>query len=453
MQAADRKNQNRQDMNANIAGLGQNLGGALSSIGNMIAEEKKKKIVAQILQAMQTQGAPQQGPPLPPLGTQPPIPGMGQLPPNLSPGPGVPSPPGGQQSMMPSTQIPPGQPMSAGLSNVGQDVQMPPSPPPQPIPSQGPGMPTSGIGGPPQDNTKLLQNLMMQYDPQKSIEAMMASRTQKQASPWRVVPGMMSPTGKPIQQNEQTGEVREAEINSPIIPTGRGNAALQNGLGGTGVRLTSPTDPSKSRYYDARATAAETGALSTIEKNIDPSVASRTTPVGAAATTVRRAINGLTLLNQPVVTKTALEATMSDVDAILTQGSATVEGRKMLNASNVYQNVAAYKSFVSSAPDKVQVPGNVVNIYRDILKDLAPVSEKFVKDRVEQQWNFYKSRGNKLAGDKQYAALKDRILNGFSVQVPEGGGQSGQGQPGALPPITDPGKQARYEAWKKANGY
>ena len=68
LQMAQNKNQNRRQMYGDIAGLGQGLGQGLASIGDIIGEQKKKALLAQIVQAMQTQGAPQQGPPLPGMG-------------------------------------------------------------------------------------------------------------------------------------------------------------------------------------------------------------------------------------------------------------------------------------------------------------------------------------------------------------------------------------------------
>jgi len=62
MQAQQQKNLNRQQMNQDIAGMGQGFGQGLSSIGEMIGEQKKKHILAQLVQAMQAQGKPIQGP-------------------------------------------------------------------------------------------------------------------------------------------------------------------------------------------------------------------------------------------------------------------------------------------------------------------------------------------------------------------------------------------------------
>lgn len=65
LQAAQAKNQNRENMYQNIAGIGQGLGQGLASIGDIIGAAKKKQIMDQISQAMATQGAPNQGPALP----------------------------------------------------------------------------------------------------------------------------------------------------------------------------------------------------------------------------------------------------------------------------------------------------------------------------------------------------------------------------------------------------
>lgn len=61
-QAQERKNQNRQQMNQDIAGIGQGLGQGLGAIGQAMQERKKKAIVDQLVKAIQTQGQPIQGP-------------------------------------------------------------------------------------------------------------------------------------------------------------------------------------------------------------------------------------------------------------------------------------------------------------------------------------------------------------------------------------------------------
>jgi hypothetical protein len=434
LQAQGMKNRNQQQMNQDMAGLGQGLGDSIGATAQIIQQQKVKKSINDYIQQM---GGGQQQPQQQSMAPQ-----------QSQQTAGV----GGMQS---PTQIPPGQPMSAGIGNIGQDVQMP----------------TAGVGGmqaPPQPqqqmpsnpqpqgqqpfNPAMSQQLMKLYgqmDPKGFVQTMVdrsSPTAQRPSSPWRVITGMISPNGKPLQQNEQTGEVREVDLGA--IPTGKGNANYAPPKGSGGITLKSPTDPSKANYYNARATSSEVGAMSQIEKNIDPSVASRTSPVGAAASSVRRAINGLSLLQQPIVTKTALEATTADIDSILTQGGATVEGRKMLSSPNFIQNLTNYRSFVSSSPDKVNVPPAMVNIYKNILNDLAPIQEKFVKDRIKQQGEFYRSKGEGLVGKKNYDDFLNRTVNGFSLSAPTGS----PSQQSSAQPYSDPGKEARYQAWKKAQG-
>lgn len=199
MQAANAKNQNRQNMYQDIAGIGQGVGESAGAIGEIIQKKKQQDLLKQLIQQMNTQGAPQQGPPLPP------------------------------QSM---GTIPYGQPMSAGTSNIGQDVQ---------IPTQGPGQPTSGIGGPSQDNTKQIQSLMMKLDPQGTIKQIMSRQGMqnlnnmypqfggaltsdnmgqllpsvlKQKTPleWAPVSGALSDKGTVLEYDKTTGELKDTGV-------------------------------------------------------------------------------------------------------------------------------------------------------------------------------------------------------------------------------------------------
>lgn len=192
--AQQEQNRNQQQMNQDISGIGQGLGAGWGAINQAVKAHQQKQTLQQLMAAMNTNGLPQQGPPMAP---------MGYPQPNIS-------------------QIPPGQPMSAG-GNIGQDVQMP-----QSIPTQGPGQPTSGMGAPAQDNNKLIQSLMMKLDPQSAIAAYYKKEGQRPTSPWRVVPGMLTPDGNPLQQNEINGEVRP--VNLKVTPTGRGNSSFGNAL-------------------------------------------------------------------------------------------------------------------------------------------------------------------------------------------------------------------------------
>lgn len=84
----------------------------------------------------------------------------------------------------------------------------------------------------------------------------------KPTSPWRVVPGVLSKSGKPVQQNEQTGEVREATLD--VTPTGRGNASY--GSNSITWDTATPEDQALAKsLYEGRITP---GALSYRDKGV-----------------------------------------------------------------------------------------------------------------------------------------------------------------------------------------
>lgn len=96
----------------------------------------------------------------------------------------------------------------------------------------------------------------------KIMQTQLAPSTQKKNSPWRVVSGMLSKSGKPVQQNEETGEVREASLD--VTPTGRGNSSY----GAGSVNWDTATDEDKSlakALYEGRVTP---GALSYRDRGV-----------------------------------------------------------------------------------------------------------------------------------------------------------------------------------------
>lgn len=110
------------------SGFFPQLGQTIQQMGQNEQKKKKQDQLQQLLQAMRTQGAPQQGPQMP---AGPPI-----------QGPAGYTPPGAGPSAVPAGQAP-----------------MPQNP-------------TSGMGAPAQDNSDRIKQLMMAYDPQGSMEAM-----------------------------------------------------------------------------------------------------------------------------------------------------------------------------------------------------------------------------------------------------------------------------------------
>lgn len=190
MQMAQMRNKNQQDMVQNISGIGEGLGQGISGITEAMQAKKKQDTLKQLLAAMRGQGAPQEGPQ------------------NATPDPAIVGPAG---------YVPPG----AGPEAVpaGQPSQYTMQPNPQ-----------SGMGAPPQDNTQLINSLMMQFDPQAGIKAYMdqqdpyrkaltaqanatAEKERRPPKPnpeWSPVSGTLSKNGRALEISKYDGEIREA---------------------------------------------------------------------------------------------------------------------------------------------------------------------------------------------------------------------------------------------------
>lgn len=81
-------------------------------------------------------------------------------------------------------------------------------------------------------------------------------KTQRPTSPWVVVPGMMSKNNKPLQENKETGEMREAGLDA--VPTGRGNSSF--GAGSTTWESASDQDRNTAKgLYEGRIRAYDLG--------------------------------------------------------------------------------------------------------------------------------------------------------------------------------------------------
>lgn len=174
LQAARQQNDNRQQMYQNISGMGQGIGAGFTGVAHAMEEDRKKKLVMQLAQAMQTQGAPQQGPQLP------------------------------------------GMPTTSGE----------PQPPP-----------TSGMGAPGQDNSRQMMGLMSQIDPSSMIthylgqmdpykkaltdlygaEAEKARRPPKPTPEWGAVGGQVSKNNRTVLFDKITGKTIEGDV--PVTAT------------------------------------------------------------------------------------------------------------------------------------------------------------------------------------------------------------------------------------------
>lgn len=192
------------------------------------------------------------------------------------------------------------------------------------------------------------------------------------------------------------------------------------------------TAGARNDYFGAKSGQIGLTSATTIKDQLDPSNLSRGTVMGAAASSVKRAVNGLSLMNQGAVTKTILEATLGDIDSILTQAAATTEGRKMLEAPNFKKNLTDFKSFVSNAPDTVSVPANYVNIYRNILNDLGPISQKTVSDYVNRTAKLIRPSSLKFVTPEQFDSFKQEVLDSYNIQSQLGSAPKVNGKTSAI---------------------
>lgn len=81
-------------------------------------------------------------------------------------------------------------------------------------------------------------------------------KPQRPTSPWVVVPGMLSKSGKPLQENKETGELRETSLD--VIPTGRGNAGF--GTGSITWESATPQDQDTAKaLYEGRISPGDLG--------------------------------------------------------------------------------------------------------------------------------------------------------------------------------------------------
>lgn len=314
------------------------------------------------------------------------------------------------------TQIPPGQPMTAGLGNMGQDVTM--SNPQQAQPPQAQQPPMAGGMDPnallgayakidPQGAQELLQkNMMKQFGPQAPV---------KPTSPWRIVPNMMSKAGKPIQQNEQTGEVREAPLDA-LQSSPRSNA------------MQSRTDYlNKSLDYKQRdllmkGTNLPGQQLKVLTQNN------------------MRADRALDLLSAPQVTWQKLNFALTDLSAIMQGGAPHKE--EILNSQfpSWRQKVAKYRTFSTGQPD-ANVPAPIKNEVIGMVNSLKKVDNQFLQQNLQNQEQML---GPTIQGFDKVKPMIEQGTKNFTQGL-------GSNQKSKTGPYSDKAKEARYQAYLKAH--
>lgn len=358
LEVARMKNQNRRQSYGDIAGIGYGMGEGLASIGEIIGEQKKKAIVQQLMAAMSQQGAPQQGPPLPMSGT------VQQ--PNL-------------------TQIPSGQPMTAGGSNIGQDVQMP-----QPIPTQPQGQqPTSGMGAPAQDNTQLINSLLMKYDPQSAIKSMMPTNPLQQSevaknnamADWyktrNATGGASKPVGT-IYRSSSTGEMTDdpSKAQGPDwkeYKTTQGDI-LSKLAGQTSGEKRNKSLSSRSEAMERRTDVqqidrlAQTVGLTSAQRNLLQQNNMR----------ANRAIE----IAQKAMTWQEFGAVTTDAAAIMQGGSPQVQQLHDMSYPSWKQDLAQAQTYMTSTPT-ANVPDEFKQRIIGMIKGIQTVDNRYLQKNAE----------------------------------------------------------------------
>lgn len=331
-------------------------------------------------------------------------------------GQGSPPPPqGNPQSMGPMT-VPPGQPMSAGPGNIGQDVQMPKPPMPQQPMAQSPQMqgqqPFNGV-----DPSKLL-GLYMKANPQgaqaligQMLQKKMGLTSTKQASPWRVVPNTMTKSGRPIQQNEQTGEVREVPLD---------------------VKESSPRANAMDARTDYLNKSLDYRQRDLLNKNTNlPGVQLKTLTQNNM-----RADRALDLIGSPNVTWQKLNFAITDLGAIMQGGVPHKEQILDAQFPSWKQKVAQYKTFATGQPT-ANVPEPIRNEVVSMIQSLKKVDNEYLQQNMQNQM---KMLGPTVQG---FDKLKPIIEQGTQKFM-----QGTQQPKGA--PYPDQGKEARYQEYLRS---
>lgn len=341
------KAQNNQDMIGNMAGIGEGLGSAIGSIGEAVKQRQQKQLLDQIIQLMKQQGAPQQGPPMAPAGTP-------------------------QPSM---SQVPPGQPMTAGPGNIGQDVQMP-----QPIPTQTPGQqPMSGIGAPAQDNSQALQALLMKADPQGMIANLVAQQDplkQAQAAWYKSRAGALG-SGGPGSGKTTWYEGPDGTISK--TPTEGSFPVQLSDAQGAQYTAVPKSSKDKNAAVGARAEAMQRGID---VKQIDQLV-SRTglTPKMQSQlqmNTMRALRSYIPILSRPRITYQELALGEMDLAGIMHGGVPQRDEVVNTHFPGWQEQLSKVKTYAMGHPQEV-VPPDIQAKVKQMVGDVVKIDNKFLE--------------------------------------------------------------------------
>lgn len=377
MQAQQEKNRNQQQMDQNMEGLGAGLGNGMDAVGQIIREKKKKDAINQLIQLM-GQGQGQSNQPPPPPQQPPEMPSM--------------SPPSPQAPMQPQStgQVPPGQPMSSGPSNIGQDVQMPQrqpiqmpqgQPPSQQIPPLPGQQPFNGM-----DQSKLM-SLYSKYDPQgfqQLIGQMIKQR-------------MGTSTLNPLQQAQadyykaRTGSLQGGSGKTTWYESPDGTISRTPSEGSFPVQM---SDAQGAQYTAiAKSSKAKNEAMSSrgeaMQRGIDARQIDRLAQSVGVTQAQRnllqqnnmRANRAIELAQKPM-TWQEFGAVTTDAAAIMQGGSPQVQQLHEMSYPSWKQDLARAQTYMTSTPT-ANVPEEFKNRIINMIQGIQQVDNRYLKKNSE----------------------------------------------------------------------
>lgn len=186
-----------------------------------------------------------------------------------------------------------------------------------------------------------------------------ANQPQRPTSPWKIVPNMMSKSGKPIQQNEETGEVREVSLDA--APSSPRSNAMQNRTNYLEKAL-----DYRQRDLLTKGTNLPGQQLKTLTQNN------------------MRADRAIDLLSSPQVTWQKLNFALTDLGAIMQGGAPHKEELLSAQFPSWRQKVAQYRTFATGQPT-ANVPDPIKQEVVGMIQSLKQVDNKFLQQNMQNQ--------------------------------------------------------------------
>lgn len=336
MAAQQQKNQNQQNMNQNIAGLGQGLGQIGQDVGLIYQQQKQKELMDQLMAASRGQGALQQGPQMP---TGPAIQG-------------------------PSGYAPPGNHPSA--VRAGQ----------YPMPQN----PTSGMGAPAQDNTSVINSLLMQLAPKESMERMLPPTALQQSEITKnnaMAQRAKNMTGKPtatVYRNSVTGEMTD----DPSVAVGPEWKAYQTSQGDVLGKLAGQNSANQRNTNQKARTEAWNRSIDAKQINeLTKKVGLTERQRSALQSNNLRGFRAQQILETGPITYQQLALGEIDLTGIMQGGVPHVDEMKAVHFPGWQEEWAKWRTYAEGHPQEM-VPEDIRKKVLGLVKGVIEIDNKFI---------------------------------------------------------------------------